>query len=93
MIGTPGNKDLICPSSRYEGLHNNTPSGMRIRIRIVFASWIRIQIRIGVKSWIRIRITFKIQKLYRLKQEPWRAMVAHNEGLVSKWSPGVSIDQ
>jgi hypothetical protein len=33
----------------------------RIRISIIFGSWIRIRIR--VKSWIRIRIKVKIQKL------------------------------
>jgi hypothetical protein len=40
--------------------------------------WIRI--RIVVKSWIRIRIKVKIQKLSRLKIEPWRAVDVNNGG-------------
>ncbi len=45
-------------------------SGLRIWIRIFFGSWIRIRIR--VKSWKRISIVVEIQKLQRLKMEPWR---------------------
>jgi hypothetical protein len=36
---------------------------------------------IDQKSWNRICIKFKIQKL---KAEPWRAMIVHNEGLENK---------
>ncbi len=44
-------------------------SGLRIRIRIVFESWIGIRIR--VKSWIRIRINVKFHKLFEAQIEPW----------------------
>jgi hypothetical protein len=54
-------------------------SGFRIKIRIVFGSWIRIRIR--KESWIRIRMKVKIQELSRLKIEPWRDADAKNRGL------------
>jgi hypothetical protein len=50
-------------------------------ISIIFGSWIRIRLR--MKSWIPIRIKVKIQKLQRLKKEPWRVVDAHNEGMVA----------
>ncbi len=46
---------------------------------ISFGSWIRIRMR--VKGWIRIRIKVKIEKLERLRIEPWRVVDAHNRGL------------
>ncbi len=45
----------------------------------------RIRIGIRVKSWIRIRIKSEIQKLYRPKIEPWRAVDAHNGGLEAQY--------
>ncbi len=48
---------------------------MRIRIRIIWGSWIRTRIR--VKSWIRIRTKVKIQELLR----PNEAADAHNGGV------------
>jgi hypothetical protein len=66
--------------------------GLRIRIRIIFGSWIRIRIR--VKSWIRIHIKVKIQKLKRLKN---RAVEGHGRPqcrhIGSKWGSGVSVDK
>jgi hypothetical protein len=47
----------------------------------MFGSWIRIRFR--GKSWVRIRSKGKIQKLYRLKTEPRRA--------VNNWSPEAQI--
>jgi hypothetical protein len=57
---------------------------LRIRIFIIFGSWIwiririrvnsGIQIRIKVKCKIQIRIKVKTQKLWKLKMEQWRAM-------------------
>jgi hypothetical protein len=46
---------------------------MRIRIHIVFGSWIWIRIRVN-------SIEVKIQELSRLKMEPWRAVDAQNGG-------------
>jgi hypothetical protein len=69
-------------------------AGLRIRISILFGTWIRIQIRIEVKSWIRIRIKVKIHKFQRLKIEPLRAMGAYNRSLEGQtWSPGGSVNQ
>jgi hypothetical protein len=55
---------------------------LRIRIRIIFGSWIRN--RIALKSWIRIRNKAKIQKLLRLKIEQWMAVDAHKRGLEAR---------
>jgi hypothetical protein len=52
---------------------------------------LRIRIRMRVKSRIRIRIEVRIQKLWRLRIEPWRAEDAHNGG--TKWSRVGSLDQ
>jgi hypothetical protein len=53
----------------YIKYHYHLYAGLRIQIRIVYKSWIPIRIR--VKSWIRTIIKVKIQKLYRLRIEPW----------------------
>jgi hypothetical protein len=44
-------------------------AGMQIRIRSI------------EESWIRIRIKVKIQELWRLKREPWRAADAGKGGV------------
>jgi hypothetical protein len=54
---------------------------LRSRIQIRIKAKSRIRIRIRVNSWVRIRINIKIQELWRLKKEPWRAMYAHNKAV------------
>jgi hypothetical protein len=44
-----------------------------------------------VKSWIRTCNKFKIQELYNVKTELWRAVDARNK--VSKWSLGVNTSR
>ncbi len=52
---------------------------------------LQIRIRIILGSLIRIPTEVKIQQIWRVKLEPWRAVGAHNEGL--EWSLGRSVDQ
>jgi hypothetical protein len=49
--------------------------------RMISCALLQIRIRIIFESCIRIRNKVKIQQLYGLKIEPWRAVYAHNEGL------------
>jgi hypothetical protein len=51
-------------------------SRIRIRIRAKLWIWIRIKIKSRIRIRLRIRIKFKIQELWGLSVEPWRA---HNE--------------
>jgi hypothetical protein len=47
-----------------------------------------------VKGWIRISIKVQVQKLYRLKIEPWRAgTLTMKAPGGSKWRPGGSVCQ
>ncbi len=41
-------------------------------------------LKLGSSTWIRIYIKVKIQELYRLKMELWKAVDAYNRGFVDQ---------
>jgi hypothetical protein len=49
-------------------------TGLRIRICIIFGSWVRIRIKVKIQELLRLKMEWKAVKMeaWRLKMEAWR---------------------
>jgi hypothetical protein len=49
---------------------------LRIRIRIIFGSWVRIRCKVKIQELLRLKMEWKAVKMeaWRLKMEAWRVL-------------------